>query len=130
MANLMKITYDNLKLKIKKYVSLQDNIVVVYLFGSAATGKMRRTSDLDIAIMSTRKIDGFERITLETELSNLLQMDVDLVIFHQAQVLLQHQILKYGRLLYEKDSKVRVQQETSARREYLETRFLFRELVV
>lgn len=126
----MKITYDNLKLKIKKYVSLQDNIVVVYLFGSAATGKMRRTSDLDIAIMSTRKIDGFERITLETELSNLLQMDVDLVIFHQAQVLLQHQILKYGRLLYEKDSKVRVQQETSARREYLETRFLFRELVV
>ena len=130
MANLMKITYDNLKLKIKKYVSLQDNIVVVYLFGSAATGKMRRTSDLDIAIMSTRKIDGFERITLETELSNLLQMDVDLVIFHQAQVLLQHQILKYGRLLYEKNSKVRVQQETSARREYLETRFLFRELVV
>ena len=121
---------DNLKLKIDKYVSLQDNIAVVYLFGSTATGKMRRTSDLDIAIMSTRKIDGFERITLETELSNLLQMDVDLVIFHQAQVLLQHQILKYGRLLYEKDSKVRVQQETSARREYLETRFLFRELVV
>ena len=124
------LSIDNLKLKIEQYVLLQDNIAVVYLFGSAATRKMRRTSDLDIAIMSTRKIDGFERITLETELSNLLQMDVDLVIFHQAQVLLQHQILKYGRLLYEKDSKVRVQQETSARREYLETRFLFRELVV
>ena len=67
---------------------------------------------------------------METELSNLLQIDVDLVIFHQAQVLLQHQILKHGRLLYERDSKVRVQQETSARREYLETRFLFRELAV
>ena len=121
---------DNLKLKIEKYVSLQDNIAVVYLFGSAATGKMRLTSDLDIAIMSTRQVDGFERITLETELSNLLHMDVDLVIFHQAQVLLQHQILKYGYLLYERDSKVRVKQETSARREYLETRFLFRELMV
>lgn len=124
------LSINNLKLKIEQYVSLQDNIKVVYLFGSAATEKMRRTSDLDIAFMSTRQIDGFERIILETELSNLLNMDVDLVIFHQSQVLLQHQILKYGRLLYEKDSKVRVQQETSARREYLETRFLFRELAV
>jgi predicted nucleotidyltransferase len=124
------ITIDKLKLQIGKYVSLHENIEAVYLFGSAATGKMRRTSDLDIAMMSTRQIDGFERISLETELSNLLHMDVDLVIFHQAQVLLQHQILKYGRLLYERDAKVRVQQETSARREYLETRFLFRELAV
>lgn len=131
MVNKNKmLSVDNLKLEIEKYVSLQDNIEVVYLFGSAATGKMRRTSDLDIAIMSTRQIDGFEKITMETELSNLLQIDVDLVIFHQAQVLLQHQILKHGRLLYERDSKVRVQQETSARREYLETRFLFRELAV
>ncbi len=124
------IILDNLKLEIEKYISLQDNIEAVYLFGSAATGKMQHTSDLDIAIMSTRQIDGFEKITMETEFSNLLQMDVDLVIFHQAQVLLQHQILKYGRLLYERDSKVRVQQETSAKREYLETRFLFRELTV
>lgn len=124
------LSINNLKLKIEKYASLKNNIEVVYLFGSGATGKMRHTSDLDIAIMSTCQIDGFERITLETELSNLLNMDVDLVIFHQSQVLLQHQILKYGRLLYEKDSKVRVQQETSARREYLETRFLFRKLAV
>ena len=73
------LSIDNLKLKIEKYVSLQDNIAVVYLFGSAATGKMRRTSDLDIAIMSTRQIDGFERITMETELSNFIHMNFDIV---------------------------------------------------
>ncbi len=67
---------------------------------------------------------------METELSNLLHMDVDLVVFHQAQALLQHQILKYGHLLYEGDASVRVKQETMARREYLDTRFLFRELAV
>ena len=95
----LKINIDNITLQIEKYVSSYDNIAVVYLFGSAATGKMRPSSDLDIAIMSTRRIDGFERIAMETELSCLLHMDVDLVVFHQAEVLLQHQILKYGHLL-------------------------------
>ena len=126
----MKIDLDNIKLQIEKYVLLHDNIAVIYLFGSVATGKMRPSSDLDIAIMSTRRIDGFERIAMETELSCLLHMDLDLVVFHQAEVLLQHQILKYGHLLYEKDPSVRVKQETTSRREYLDTRFLFRELAV
>ena len=126
----MKIDINNIKRRIEKYVSSHKNIAVIYLFGSAATGKMRPSSDLDIAIMSTCGIDGFERVAMETELSNLLHMDVDLVIFHQAQVLLQHQILKYGHLLYEGDASVRVKQETMARREYLDTRFLFRELAV
>jgi len=67
---------------------------------------------------------------METQLSNLLHKDVDIVVFHQAEVLLQHQILKYGHLLYEKDDSERVRQETVSRREYLETRFLYRELAV
>ncbi|MFU8769955.1 MAG: type VII toxin-antitoxin system MntA family adenylyltransferase antitoxin [Desulfotignum sp.] len=75
-------------------------IAAVYLFGSAATGKMKADSDLDIAVMSAGRIDGFERISMETALSNLLGRDVDLVIFHQAGVLLQHQILKYGCLIF------------------------------
>lgn len=126
----MKIDIDNIIFKIEKYMSLHNNIAAAYLFGSAATGKMRSKSDLDIALMSTRRINGFERIAMETELSNLLHMDVDLVIFHQAEVLLQHQILKYGHLLYEKNASVRVRQETTSRRDYLETRFLFKELAV
>jgi predicted nucleotidyltransferase len=89
----LKIDIDNITLEIQKHVSSHDNIAVVYLFGSAATGKMRPSSDIDIAIMSTRRIDGFERIAMETELSGLLHMDVDLVVFHQAGVLLLKQIL-------------------------------------
>ena len=115
--------------QVHQLVALHDNIVAVYLFGSAATGKMRLTSDVDIAIMSRCPIDGFKRIDLETEFSLSLDRDVDLVVFHQAELLLQHQILKYGTLLYENDLSERVRQETTARREYLDTHFLFRELV-
>jgi len=121
---------ETIALQVKKYIPSHDSIIAVYLFGSMATGKMRSSSDIDIAIMSTRKIDGFKKADMETELSNLLRRDVDIVVFHQVEVLLQHQILKYGNLLYEKDNSERVRQETASRREYLDTRFLFKELTV
>ena len=103
-------------------------IAAVYLFGSAATGKDRRNSDLDLAIISKRIITSRERLKIETELSNRLRRDVDLVVFGQAPPLLQHQILKYGRLVSENDPDERVRQEVRARSEYLDTRHLFREI--
>jgi hypothetical protein len=103
-------------------------VAAVYLFGSAATGRQRRGSDLDLAIIAKSKITGHERLKMETDLSSRFRRDVDLVVFGQAGPLLQHQILKYGRLIYEKDPAERVRQEVRARAEYLDTRSLFREL--
>lgn len=103
-------------------------IAAVYLFGSAATGKDRRNSDLDLAIISKKIIPAQERLKIEMELSNRLRRDVDLVVFGQASPLLQHQILKYGRLVSENDPAERVRQEVRARSEYLDTRHLFREI--
>ena len=119
-----------LSAKVRVFAAENPGIAAVYLFGSAAAGKMRADSDLDIAVMSAGRIDGFERISMETALSNLLGRDVDLVIFHQAGVLLQHQILKYGCLVYERDPAERVRQETISRSQYLDTRYLYKKLVV
>lgn len=126
----MKINLDVLSLPVNEFASLHDNIIAAYIFGSAATGKMRPSSDIDIAVMSTGRIDGFAKAELETELSVLLHRDVDIVVFHQVDALLQHQILKYGHLVYEKDVSERVRQETASRREYLDTRCLYRKLAV
>jgi len=103
-------------------------IAAVYLFGSMATGKDRRGSDVDLAIISKKSISNNERLRLEAELSGILQRDVDLVVFGQATPLLQHQILKYGRLVCENDPEERIRQEVRARAEYLDTRNLFREI--
>ena len=103
-------------------------IAAVYVFGSTATGKSRQGSDLDLAIIAKRIISGSERLRLESELSNRFRRDVDLVVFGQAAPLLQHQILKYGRLICENDQVERVRQEVRARAEYLDTRRLFREI--
>ncbi len=112
--------------KIEAFASDHDNIAAAYLFGSAATGRMRKHSDMDITLMSKVDVDGFERVAVETALSNLIGRDVDVVIFHQADALMQHQILKYGQMLYEKDRDERIRQETFAWHRYFYTRFLYR----
>lgn len=101
-------------------------IVAIYIFGSIATAKNRAGSDIDMAIMFRSPIKGMERVQLETSLSNLLGRDVDLIVFEEASPLLQHQILKYGCLVYESDPKERVRQEVVARREYLDTTVLYK----
>jgi predicted nucleotidyltransferase len=106
----------------KRYV----DIVAIYIFGSTATAKNRSRSDIDMAIMVRRRMKSSERVQMETSLSNLLKKDVDLIIFGEASPLLQHQILKSGRLVYEKDPKARVRQEVAARCEYLDTTFLYK----
>ncbi len=81
---------------------------------------------MDIAIMVSEPMDGFERVDLETQLSNLVGKDVDLIVFGSASPLLQHQVLKYGVLIYEGDCRERVRQEVGARRDYLDTRYLYK----
>lgn len=103
-------------------------IAAVYLFGSTATGRERQDSDLDLAIITKSKISGRERLRLEADLSDRIGRNVDLVVFGQVGPLLQHQILKYGRLLCENDPAERVRQEVLARAEYLDTRCLYREI--
>jgi uncharacterized protein len=112
--------------RIKELAIARNDIVAIYVFGSFATCKDRRASDIDLAIMVRGHMAGFERVELETCLSNLLGKDVDLTIFGQANPFLQHQILKYGYLVYERDAKERVRQEVMARSEYLDSGFLYK----
>jgi predicted nucleotidyltransferase len=103
-------------------------IAAVYLFGSTATGRDLRGSDLDLAIVTKKRISSRERLKIAADLSSRLRRDVDLVVFGQAAPLLQHQILKYGRLICENDPAERVRQEVRARAQYMDTRRLFREI--
>ena len=103
-------------------------ILAAYIFGSTATKKNRSGSDVDIALMIKQPIPGMIKVEWETALSNALLQDVDLVIFDQVGPLLQHQILKYGKIIYESVTKERIKQEVFARRDFLETRFFFKVL--
>ena len=114
--------------RIRQFFSNYPEIAAAYVFGSVATGKDRRRSDIDFAIMVKHEMNALARVEMETALSNFLGRDVDLVIFDRGSPLLQRQVLKYGCLVYEADPKERVRQEVFARKAYLDAAFLYRKI--
>ena len=122
------IQYKDLVNILKAYVKAHSDIIALYIFGSVAQNKDKKNSDIDIALIPKHPMDGFQRIDIETELSNMLNRNVDLVIFTQASPLLKHQILKYGQLVYENNRDERIRHEVFSRFEYWDSNYLFKEI--
>ncbi len=80
-------------------------VVLAYLFGSQAEGMARPSSDVDIAVLlppsAPREQFPQARLNLTNALMDVFHKDVDLVILNEAPPLLAHQVVKFGRILYE-----------------------------
>jgi predicted nucleotidyltransferase len=77
-------------------------VEVAILFGSAAKGRLRPDSDIDIGILpSPDRVLGFEEeLALAAELDKILGREVDLVRLDNASTLLRFEVSQ-GRRLYE-----------------------------
>lgn len=90
-----------------KKLSLDEDIISLYLFGSYAEGKQTPVSDIDLAVLLDRDFPQnsyFEKkLTLLSTMTSLLKTDeVDLVILNHVPPALSYRILSKGRLLFEK----------------------------
>ncbi|MCK8817145.1 nucleotidyltransferase domain-containing protein [Natroniella sulfidigena] len=113
---------------IRKYCSQNQDIVAVYLFGSLARGTFNQNSDVDIALMLNPNLDKLEAFDLKLEialdLEKSLGVEVDVVIFSNADLRLKHQIIK-GDLIIGKNNKLRVREESKAVTQYLDMRYFY-----
>ena len=87
-------------------VFVQHGVVLAYLFGSQAEGTARPSSDIDIAVLlppGTAREQFFDRrLSLINAVMDVLHTSkVDLVVLNEAGPLLMHQVVKFGRVLYE-----------------------------
>ena len=110
--------------KIISFATKHSEISVIYLFGSHAVGHQRSRSDIDLGILFSKNVEGFMRINLETEISNLLRKDVDLIDMEKSSPILRHQIHKYGKLIYDDGSDFPFQFRAGSIRDYLDTDYL------
>lgn len=69
------------------------------LFGSAARGRLRADSDLDIAFLPTRDLALAEELALQAALERATGRTVDLVNLDRADPLLRFEIARHGRVL-------------------------------
>ncbi len=78
-------------------------VCAVYLFGSAAAGRMHPGSDIDLAVLFEEVPGALELLDLRMELSDIAGRGVDLAVLNTASPILAMQVLKHGRRLIVRD---------------------------
>lgn len=109
-------------MRLREYFANRAEVLAAYLFGSQAKGTTTAGSDVDVAILLSPDLDlqtqFMYRIERMVELEQLCQRPVDVVLLNQATPVLRNQVLKYGRLVYERDHRQRVTFEVRSRQAY------------
>jgi predicted nucleotidyltransferase len=113
----------NLRL-VSETLQQNDKVSAAWVFGSVATGKDRPDSDIDIAVLFIEGLDKqirFDmRLTIAAELAGLTGRDVDVIDMQAAPLLLQHQVRRFGYLLFEKDHAYRMDFDVKSRRQFFD----------
>ncbi len=101
---------EKLKDKIIEYFQDKKEVITVYLYGSIVTGKDAMNSDVDIALLTNPYKNLMEsqraRVRYQTEISRLIEREVDLVFLQEAGELLSYQILSKGQVVVETDKEI------------------------
>jgi predicted nucleotidyltransferase len=111
--------------RIKRYFRERAEVSALYLFGSFSRDKVNAESDIDIAVLIDES--KLERKNFET-LKNLYYAasptfslrTVDIVILNTAPTFLKYQVLKTGKVLFDRKRKLRVHFTERAIIEYLD----------
>ncbi len=107
-----------------RFLGGRPDVAAAYLFGSRARGGARAGSDTDVAVLFAAGLDPVARLERRVDMAAGLERAVggrvDVVDLEEAGAVLVHQVLKYGRLLVERDPARRVRFEVAARRRYLD----------
>ncbi len=128
-----KLSLDELKGRMAGFFHTKDEILLVYLFGSALQGRFGKNHDIDIALFLDPTLCGSldegkpygYRAEMIVELMNLLKYDlIDLVILNDCTPVLAHQVIHHGVLLFSRSERTRIRFEISFLKRHADTRHL------
>lgn len=101
-------------------------VILAYLYGSAATGRMTPLSDVDIALaLNEDALSGFPRLRFELTAADDFEQEcevsqVDVRIINDAPLMLRGRVVTDGILLFVRDQSKRIAFETRTRSEYFD----------
>ncbi len=96
------------------------DILTVYIYGSYGTDYEHKNSDIDIAVLFSKKRSLMKELYLAAEIENILKKETDLISLNKTNVLLKYKILKTGTLIYEKDPLKTADFKESVLKEYFD----------
>lgn len=92
--------------RLADFFEKKPEVLLVFLFGSAASREMAEGSDIDIGILFESQPDVYEINKLESELNAIFKRDIDIAVLNSASPILKMQVLKNGVLVFAKDKKI------------------------
>lgn len=110
------------------FLATQPDVIAAYLFGSLAQGRAHPRSDIDVAVLLTpmdAEAAFNRRLRLMEYLRPYADREVEVVVLNTAPPLLQYQVLKHGRLLYERDRSARADFEVRVGQVYADLKPMY-----
>ncbi len=107
------------------------DVKAIYLYGSMVSGRIRKDSDLDVAILLSHKLNHFRRLELISKIESIftsclvesgLKQEVSVLDLRGKYVSfqLQYRVLTEGILVFERDPSQRLEFENAVKREYFD----------
>lgn len=99
---------NNLTTRLKQYFKDKPEVIAVYIFGSQATGKEKRSSDVDVGILLNTKDRATEiekRNQYIVDLAGILRKEIHPIILNSAGEELMRQIFTKGDCILIKNQK-------------------------
>ncbi len=90
---------------VRAVLARHPEIRLAILFGSMATGRANRDSDVDLAVARERALAADEKMALMSELAEATGRTIDLIDLHSVGILLLGQIVKRGRRILGTDER-------------------------
>jgi predicted nucleotidyltransferase len=117
--------------KLKNFFASRKEVQFAVLFGSLAKGTANKLSDIDIAVMIVPDFKntfpyGYQATLTADLMQELKRNDVDVVVLNQAPILLQYQVLRYGKFIYVRDEPARIQFQIDTINRYEDFKQLYR----
>ncbi len=114
--------------RMKEYFSKQEELEIIYLFGSAAAGSMGPLSDVDIAILLKSEIPEERytdlRLKIMGEIMSMLKFgEVEVVPLNSAPLLFQFRAIRDGKIIFSGSERSRIEYESKVLREYLDYKY-------
>lgn len=96
------------------------DVEAVYMFGSAARGRMREDSDLDLAVVPRTGACRERRLEMLADLVRAGFDDVDLVFLDTDDLVLKYEAVRQNRVVYQTEGFSRGEMYSHAVRRYLD----------
>ena len=95
------------------------DLLVAYRFGSTVTGATHAGSDVDLAVLAPRPLEGERRFEIAGKLEAELRRGVDLVDLRAAPTVLRMQVMTTGTVIVVQDERARTEFENLTFSQYV-----------